>query len=75
MIRKHCFALYLLLPWAGAIPAAEIISLPKTKVLDWQGDLADKMACLIEACERQQAAARFGDAAAAVLPEFAAAHA
>jgi dienelactone hydrolase len=43
MLRKHCFALYILLSWAGAIPAAEIVSLPKTKVLDWQGDLADKM--------------------------------
>jgi dienelactone hydrolase len=43
MLRQSCLAAFLLVPCFLAAPAAEVVSLPRTKPLDWQGDLADKM--------------------------------
>jgi dienelactone hydrolase len=43
MLRHSCLAALLFDSIAQAASAADVVSLPRTKPLDWQGDLADKM--------------------------------
>jgi dienelactone hydrolase len=43
MFQKSCLAVLLLISLTQTASPAEIVSLARTKPLDWQGDLADKM--------------------------------